>query len=619
MRKIKYTFAVVLCLMTLQSTQTWSGEGNAGYPGEFLRYGVGPRALGTGGAFTALADDASAVYWNPAGLMTVQQTELTSMYSNLFYDTRYTFMGAALPRVIDQNTSVGLGWVNLAMTGFDQRDVHNRNMGSFDVYEQAFMLSVAREYVSTWGIVNYGVNFNLVNQAFPNYTSDQGWGFGTDVGATVKLINPFLLKLPLKYLLPLQFGISLKNIITPRVGFSENQKDEFPFSLRTGLSYRFTFDQWVLNTLYDYESIGTDHGHLNNHYGGFEAVFPWNNKGIVPKLRAGYNTKSQAPSFGAGLAFDATDNVKLNVDMAFALKPTDVLKNDIRLFLTLDFGTRYDDEFFLEQLTAEKEKYLQILARYPNDHVEIAAENLGTTLDSKNATRYFRLIGGLSLANELYTSVRAAVENNRFSKAGESAGMAVQEYELALEKQSVKFTEQDIRRYSECAMISGDYLKSTEQLQRIENPDYKSLYLLGTVYFIQGRHDLAVSHLQQSVDKNPNNLESLKALSLFLQGSVYFDNGEFEKAVVQLNQVTNQFNVQLNRYYSRFTFFNNPELDAVRLSDDAEFLIAQCYEKLGMEKEALNAYYNIQRYYPASNLVDESVEQIEKLLGRITQ
>ncbi|NMC43939.1 MAG: hypothetical protein GYA46_08465, partial [candidate division Zixibacteria bacterium] len=34
----------------------------------FLRVGVGAKAMGLGEAFTAVADDASAVYWNPAGL-----------------------------------------------------------------------------------------------------------------------------------------------------------------------------------------------------------------------------------------------------------------------------------------------------------------------------------------------------------------------------------------------------------------------------------------------------------------------------------------------------------------------------------------------------------------------
>ena len=50
--------------------------GDTKYAGEFLRLGVGARALGMGGSYVALANDASAAYWNPAGLATLQHAEM---------------------------------------------------------------------------------------------------------------------------------------------------------------------------------------------------------------------------------------------------------------------------------------------------------------------------------------------------------------------------------------------------------------------------------------------------------------------------------------------------------------------------------------------------------------
>ena len=43
--------------------------------GKFLSIPVGARALGMGGAFVAVANDVSAMYWNPAGIAGVYQTE----------------------------------------------------------------------------------------------------------------------------------------------------------------------------------------------------------------------------------------------------------------------------------------------------------------------------------------------------------------------------------------------------------------------------------------------------------------------------------------------------------------------------------------------------------------
>ena len=619
MHKTKIAFTAALCLMMLANALAWSNDGSAGYPGEFLRYGVGPRAMGMGGAFTALADDASAVYWNPGGLMNVMQNEFTSMYTNLFYDTRYTFMGAALPRFVDRHTSVGFGWVNLAMNGFDERNNDNIHTGSFDVYEQAFMVSAAREWVSTWAIVNYGINLNLVNQAFPGYTSDQGWGFGTDLGATIQFINPVVFKVPLKYLLPLKFGVSLKNVISPKVGFSDDYKDEFPFSMRAGASYGFTFDEWYLSTLYDFETIITKEENLVNHYGGFEAVFPLEERGIIPKLRAGYNSKSQAPTFGAGIAFNATKNIVLNIDMAYAFKPDDVLENDIRLFLSLNFGTLYDDHYFLDSVSVEKEKYLQILAQYPNDNIEIAAENLGTTYDTKNAERYFRLIGGLSLANKIYASARKELENDNIEKAKNYAKQAMQEYDAALQKSGLEITDNDKRKYSECAAIIGNYRKSIDLLKQIDDPDYRSNFLLGTAFYQYNENDSTLLYLQKSIDNNPNNLESMQAISLFLQGNVYFQSQNYDMALSILNQVAEKYNGELHPFYSKIVFMDDENIDASVLADDAEVLMAKSYEQLDMKAKALESYYNVQRYYPFSNRVEESQSRLKNLLGSMTE
>ena len=49
-----------------------------------MAYGAGARALGMGGAFFAVADDASASYWNPAALTLLERKEFTAMQAELF-------------------------------------------------------------------------------------------------------------------------------------------------------------------------------------------------------------------------------------------------------------------------------------------------------------------------------------------------------------------------------------------------------------------------------------------------------------------------------------------------------------------------------------------------------
>ena len=65
----------------------WTGkpaEAATGYAGDFLRLGAGSRALAMGDAFVALADDATAGYYNPAGLSRLRSTQLLLQHSERF-------------------------------------------------------------------------------------------------------------------------------------------------------------------------------------------------------------------------------------------------------------------------------------------------------------------------------------------------------------------------------------------------------------------------------------------------------------------------------------------------------------------------------------------------------
>lgn len=73
--------------------------GAAKYAGEFMYAGAGARALGMGGAFCAIADDATAAYWNPAGLVGLESPELQLMHSERFGGlVRYDYLAYAARR-----------------------------------------------------------------------------------------------------------------------------------------------------------------------------------------------------------------------------------------------------------------------------------------------------------------------------------------------------------------------------------------------------------------------------------------------------------------------------------------------------------------------------------------
>lgn len=78
---------------------------------EFLKIGVGARAAGMGETFVALANDASALYWNPAGLAQLKDNEVIAAHTNWLIDIKHDFIGAVYH--LSTEDAVGLSVISL--------------------------------------------------------------------------------------------------------------------------------------------------------------------------------------------------------------------------------------------------------------------------------------------------------------------------------------------------------------------------------------------------------------------------------------------------------------------------------------------------------------------------
>ena len=111
LRILSPAFALLLLSPWMANGQFVSGISKSGTTSAaFLEIGVGPRAVAMGGAFVGLADDATAAYWNVAGLGRMQKGEVTAMHADWFVDTNFDFVAAALP--------VGRGTIAVHFTSF---------------------------------------------------------------------------------------------------------------------------------------------------------------------------------------------------------------------------------------------------------------------------------------------------------------------------------------------------------------------------------------------------------------------------------------------------------------------------------------------------------------------
>ncbi len=151
-KKSKISFLLFFVLISF-SFSLFSFAQSGGLPGQFLAYGVGARALGMGGAFFAVADDASASYWNPAGLVFLEKKEFSFMQAKMFADTSFNFYTYAYPT--STKGTLALSMVQMETGGFEKVSITAnpagdeiidiQTLGTFSATQRAISLSWGRK------------------------------------------------------------------------------------------------------------------------------------------------------------------------------------------------------------------------------------------------------------------------------------------------------------------------------------------------------------------------------------------------------------------------------------------------------------------------------------------
>jgi len=223
----RYLFLILVLFLI------YNHANGAKYAGEFLNLGVGGRALGMGGAYVAIADDATATYWNPAGLSQISSQELVFMHAETFGSLlNHDFISWALP-LHDRFQNYTLGFSLMRLGGGDIKVTELP-------YPDSQISSTNQPYVKKEaGHADYLLTFSFAKETSPKLSfggnakliyrhlvDNSALGLGIDLG---------LLYSPTSYL---SLGANFKDAVSTLLSYDNGTKETISPSLRTGFGLK---------------------------------------------------------------------------------------------------------------------------------------------------------------------------------------------------------------------------------------------------------------------------------------------------------------------------------------------------------------------------------------------
>lgn len=280
--------------LTLAAQPALAGDpGDAG--AKFLRVGMGARASAMGSAFTAVAEDASSVYWNPAAMAPVLSTNLLLMHNEYMQTVRLE--QAAVTHETNYGT-IGLSFTGMYMDKLELRDDNPSTipLGEFTVYDVSFAVGFARYITPN---VSLGATMKPVYEKIGNRSAK---GLAFDVGIY-----------HVSYIDGLKLAAVVLNVGAPMKFIDE--EFALPRSVKVGASYEREAKRLRGRFLLALDAVFPNDGDPKQHIGGEYAYRR------MLALRAGYMAgyDSQGETFGLGVRYKYID-----VDYAFLL-----IRNDL--------------------------------------------------------------------------------------------------------------------------------------------------------------------------------------------------------------------------------------------------------------------------------------------------
>ncbi len=538
----------------------WTGIGlawaksNGNTTGNFLKMGVGGRGVAMGESHTSSVNDATALYWNPAGLGLLTQNEIAFMHSNALEGVTQDVLYYARPTETKGVWGVGGSFLKVdGVKGFTNNNVET---GDVEASDTLITLGWAKSWENMWWLpgLNTGANVKALKKTLD---TDTAMGYLLDLGVLYEVQGDRLTGA--------RAGLVIQNVGT---GLDFNgEKTSFPTMMKLGASAPLFGDNMTVSGDIVLPTDGSAYVNAGAEYRVWEMM----------AFRMGYKGNNDLDSgitYGFGLG-----NERIHLDYGFI--PFGPFGDSHRVSVSFRFGANYRQVQVTSQVDVA---YKRALARYAqgymveaymqaNQILAVAPWHRPAKLLAKRIETEFKHMESGAMQEQLQSQVDDhfargeqffQVDDLLRARREFQAILALQPDHMGaktyLNRIDERFQSLTDKFYDMAvqAFATGDYAQAGELAEKVLklNPDYTDARDL------KGRVDTVLKEVQ--VFEEEKRLAELKA-PLTQSGRELFEQKRYEESLAKFDEIL---------------AMDTADAQALRMRDQAKEMVA---------KEAYNA------------------------------
>lgn len=617
---------LMICLFVSNSVS--AQQGTAGTQSIF-NFGFSARAMGLGRAYVALADDPSAVFWNPAGLEFVPRMSLSLFHTSLYEGALYDFIGFAYPTL--EFGTVGIGYARLGIGDIPVVDKDNIHLGTSSYEFGEFYISYAKKLPYD---ITGGLTFKIERQSF-DFTNQITGGIGLDLGL---MYRP---DFESSYLRDISVGFQYQNLLQPELKLG-NHTESLPGlfrmgllkSIQVGLTGKMTF-------LMDYSKSQNEDGRF---HAGTEYTYK-----DMGTARIGFD--KDKPAFGAGAIYKF---VQIDYSFGTLSDASEYFSPTHRFSLTFNLG-KSREELTILAAEKQKEREKELVERTKEEERQrFIAERLKKGDEYLSDGRYldayaeFQQVVSVDPFNKtakaLFDSTNNMIQSNLDARLQQQIAEAVDKglaeenkkfVQLHFEKGQVflqknQFTDALIEFNMALERSGSDPIiqQALQTTQRRLNEQVKKLVSQGRSEFQQGNYSEALRILSEALVLSPDDpglqgeintlANRIKVQQYVQQALQLYDLGEYQKALSLFEEALSldPSNETIRQYVERSKRGLGVVKEEMDPESERQYIIGTELFLAGRYEEALKIWRQLAVKYPFNKKVKDAIKNAEDRIRR---